>query len=95
MHEMVHDEDDQLRIDEDYLYLSKAMLPEVFKRKRNPFDIKFKEIDNPYNPDEPYWMRSACCQAYRIGACVYCYVCPKLTQEQREVKKAEIQAASH
>lgn len=91
---MVSDEADLLRIEEDYLYIAKEMSPEVFQRKRNPFDIKFREIDNPYNPSEPYWVRPSCCQAYRIGGCVYCYVCPKLTKEERETKKAEIIAAS-
>jgi ferric iron reductase protein FhuF len=95
MHSMTTDDSDQRHIDEDYYYISKEMQPEIFKRKRNPFDVKFREIDNPYNPSEPYWMRPACCQAYRIGGCVYCYVCPKLTREQRELKKAEIVAASH
>ena len=92
MHSMVTDEADKLRIDEDYLYIRNEMSLEVFKRKRNPFEMKFKEIDNPYNPSEPYWMRPACCQSYRIGEYTYCYVCPKLTREQREIKKAEIEA---
>ncbi len=90
---MVSDEADLLRIEDDYLYI-KEMSSEIFHRKRNPFDIKFKEIDNPYNPAEPYWVRPSCCQAYRIGECVYCYVCPKLTREQREAKKVEIMATT-
>lgn len=92
MKTMVSDEADLLRIEEDYRYITKEMSPDVFQRKRNPFDIKFTEIDNPYNPSETYRMRPSCCQAYRVGDYGYCYVCPKLTREQREAKKAEIMA---
>ncbi|MEI7025500.1 (2Fe-2S)-binding protein [Paenibacillus sp. y28] len=63
----------------------------VFGTARNPLNRKFRYIEDPRNPGEQVRIRASCCMAYKTGfGHGYCYTCPKLTGEQREMRKQEL-----
>lgn len=64
---------------------------ELFHLSKNPFIQKTaKYVDDPYNVGNQMLIRSACCMYYKRDNGVYCYNCPKLTDEERDTKKREI-----
>ncbi|WP_052343734.1 hypothetical protein [Bacillus massiliigorillae] len=73
--------------------LSESLSPELFHRLRNPFKHKIRYTDNPYQPGEQFIMRSACCLYDCRNNGKKCYVCPRLTEKEREKRKEEILAS--
>lgn len=88
-------EEAQLRIQDDYSFLREELAPTWFGLKRNPFQVKRKEMESPYEPGTTIKMKSTCCLAYRVdnGKYGYCYACPKMTKEERAHKKEQIAAS--
>lgn len=83
----------RLRIEDDYRYLTGQLDGEgVCGRKRNPFDVKLRLVDNPYDPEKPYYMKTSCCLFHHTEGGYYCYTCPRLTAEEREERKAAMLA---
>ncbi|NHN29253.1 (2Fe-2S)-binding protein [Paenibacillus agricola] len=81
-------------IEEDFACLQQELDGEVFGRKRNPFDINFRLIDNPRMPEEPYRIKASCCLAYLTDTGHgYCYTCPRMGEEEREEKRQKLVAA--
>ncbi|WP_211747384.1 hypothetical protein [Paenibacillus sp. Marseille-Q4541] len=70
----------------------KQFAPELFNRKKNPFDIEPVYIENPLNSEKPYRMKSACCEYYRIsdGKNRKCYTCPRMKAEERAERAEEM-----
>ena len=76
-------------IEDDYRFLTQGLNGAVFGRKRNPFDVKVRWIDNPWNPGQPMRMKTSCCMFYRTEGGTMCYACPKMTDAEREERKAQ------
>ena len=87
-------ENDERRrqIEEDYRFLIRGLGGEVFGRKRNPFDVKIRLIDNPHARGRPMAMKTSCCMFYRTEGGSMCYACPRMTDEEREGLKAAMLA---
>lgn len=70
--------------------LTESISLEVFNRKRNPFQWTRRYVANPLKPDENWVMRSSCCLFDRRADGTKCYVCPRMTPEEREVRSKEM-----
>jgi ferric iron reductase protein FhuF len=72
-------------IEEDFAYLQYELGADVFDRKRNPFDINFRQVDNPRIPGETLRIKASCCLAYLTDTGHgYCYTCPRMGEDERE-----------
>jgi len=87
-----NDPERRRRIEDDYRFLSRGLGGDVFGRKRNPFDVKIRLIDNPHAPGRPMAMKATCCMFYRTEGGSMCYACPRMTDEEREGLKAAMLA---
>jgi len=58
--------------------------PAVFRRGKDPFVIRPRYVENPWNPDVPLLIRTACCMYDRRENGETCYNCPKLKADERE-----------
>jgi ferric iron reductase protein FhuF len=86
------DQQDCMR--ENHRFLVEDLSAEYFGLKRSPFDTKKIMIDNPRCPGEQLSLKPTCCFAYRIESGKgYCYTCPRLSKEEREVKRQVILAS--
>lgn len=70
-----------------YLMMTELLSPEIFHLKRNPFKHAPRYVENPYNPEEKWMLRSSCCKWDHRKNGEKCYVCPCLTQTQRNDMK--------
>lgn len=70
-------------------YISEKAPAEVFSEKKNPFPYRCINIPNPQSEDEPMHTKSACCLYFKLSE-NYCYRCPRLTPEKRNVKYEEL-----
>ena len=80
------------QIAEDYRFLREQLDGAVFGRKKNPFDVNVRYVDNPWEPGKPLPMKATCCMYYRTEGGDFCYTCPKLTEAERAERKAAILA---
>ena len=64
--------------------------PGLFGRRKNPFVIKPRYVENPWNPAVPLLIRTACCMYDRRENGETCYNCPKLPAAERERRKRQI-----
>ncbi|WP_010275552.1 hypothetical protein [Paenibacillus senegalensis] len=84
--ELIRDDFEALRI---------GLQPSVFGIPKNPFNVKIRWIDSPHVQGESIRMRSSCCHAYYTETDHgYCYSCPRMREEEREVKKRAMLAAN-
>ncbi|NOV01437.1 (2Fe-2S)-binding protein [Paenibacillus planticolens] len=93
MKEQAGSEEEQLRIEEEWTFVSQSMSGQVFGRAGNPLQVKFIFLDYPGAPGEPdtqIRMKSACCMFYRTEGGYYCYTCPRMKPSEREERKAQI-----
>jgi len=90
--EHVGDDSKRRQIEDDYRFLRKELEGAVFGRKKNPFDAKIRLIENPWEPGKHLHMKTACCMYYRTEGGDYCYTCPRLTEAERDGRKAAILA---
>lgn len=89
--------DDSLkrRISSDFHFLTQGLGADVFGRKKNPFNMKLRTVENPFKPGCQTYIKAACCLAYRtdnpedIGH-EYCFTCPRLSAQKREEYKTLI-----
>ena len=81
------------RFQRDYELLLR-LAPEVFNRKRNPFEFKPRYLDSPYSPGKKLIMRSSCCMYDKRENGVKCYSCPRLLPAEREEMKTKIESAA-
>ncbi|WEK54788.1 MAG: IucA/IucC family C-terminal-domain containing protein [Candidatus Cohnella colombiensis] len=80
------------RLDEDFTLLE-TLPAQCFNRKRkNPFQHSPRFIDNPYDPGKQIMVRSACCLYDKRDNGVKCYNCPRLKEDDRAEKRAQIEA---
>ncbi|MEF3353428.1 hypothetical protein PV403_09585 [Paenibacillus sp. GYB006] len=65
---------------------------DVFNGKKNPFDLEPVYIENPLNAEEPFRMKDACCEFYRVsdGKNRKCFTCPRMTAEERNARAEEM-----
>lgn len=75
-----------------FTLLSESVAPEHFKRNRNPFKYTMRYTDNPYHKGGRFVMRSSCCLYDRRENGEKCYVCPRLTEDERQEMRVKIQA---
>jgi ferric iron reductase protein FhuF len=94
---MEHFPDDSKRkqIADDYRFLSEELEGAIFDRKKNPFDVKIRYIESPWEPGKLLHMKTACCMYYRTKGGDYCYTCPKLSEAERVKRKAAIIAGKN
>lgn len=78
------------RLEKDYHILSKELSGDVFGTRRNPFNIEFRTIPSWKDPSVTLRQKSGCCLYYRTEGGTYCYTCPRMTDEQRELRKQEL-----
>lgn len=70
-----------------------ALPSRYFDLNKNPFTLKLTTIDNPWNPEQPLWLKPSCCLAYRTESKPgYCYTCPRMKESEREERKLKILA---
>jgi ferric iron reductase protein FhuF len=76
------------RLSHDTDMLFYRLEPGIFGRKRNPFDIKFRMVENPKQPGSMMRLKASCCLAFKTDTGHgYCYTCPRLTDAERERMK--------
>ncbi|WP_134703122.1 (2Fe-2S)-binding protein [Ammoniphilus sp. YIM 78166] len=79
-------------INNDFYALLKDLDLTRLELKSNPFDVSFKWIEDATVPDKQIRQRSTCCLAYkRSNHPGHCYSCPRMSAEEREIKKQLIQ----
>lgn len=62
---------------------------ELFGLRKNPYVHKARYIPSPRKENEQLIIRSSCCMYYKRENGKKCYVCPLLTDEQRQQRKEE------
>lgn len=87
------DEATKQRAADDYQYLKDELRPDVFGMKRNPFRVKTRKIESLVDPDQQVCLNTACCLLYRTADGDYCYACPRLKEEEREIRRKNYRAA--
>ncbi|WP_193726589.1 (2Fe-2S)-binding protein [Paenibacillus guangzhouensis] len=86
------DEVQRIHLAEDMDVLRHQLPPAVFGRVRNPFLVKFRYMDSPYEAGKKIKLKSACCLAYKTEESSYCLTCPRLSEAERSRRVAEYQA---
>jgi len=71
---------------------AKQLHPEIFGRKKNPFDLRFRYIEHPTDPSQQIQMRPSCCLYHTLPGVEYCYNCPKLTENDRAERREKLKA---
>ena len=72
--------------------LSRGLAPSDFARKRNPFCWLPRYTDNPWQPGGYMIIRSSCCMFDCRQGGQKCYNCPRLTKEERDIRRAAVLA---
>ncbi|KHF38382.1 hypothetical protein [Halalkalibacter okhensis] len=80
-----------LTIERDHEML-KTLPPDIFGLKRNPFDLTFRYVDSWKDPDLKVRIKGACCMSYLKAEGNYCYACPKLTNEERNLRAQQLKS---
>lgn len=75
------------RLVDDYYFLTKELSPYIFGRTQNPFDVKFRMVEDLRDPEQQIRMNNVCCQYVRTEEGVYCYNCPRMTDDDREARR--------
>ncbi|USG66192.1 (2Fe-2S)-binding protein [Brevibacillus ruminantium] len=75
-------------MEEDYHFVTAEMAPEIFGRKKNPYQTKLSFVKSPRDPEAMIPRKATCCLAYRTeNGHGYCYTCPRISEEEREEKR--------
>jgi hypothetical protein len=83
-------------IEEDFCYMKDGIDGELFGRKRNPYDIKFRFVESLQVPGEQVRIKPACCMAYRTETDHgYCYTCPRIDSAERDRVKEQYLIKQH
>lgn len=70
----------------------KTMEPEIFGRKKNPFDLRFRCIEHLIDPEQQIQLRPSCCLYHTLPGAEYCYNCPKLNEKDRAERRKRARA---
>jgi ferric iron reductase protein FhuF len=82
---------EQQTIVEDFAFLQHELSGDVFGRKRNPFDIEPRRIENPKVPGETCMMKATCCLAYLTDTDHgFCYTCPRMGETERAQRRLKL-----
>lgn len=79
------------RLERDYRLLQ-TLEPASFGRKKNPFDLRFRDVEHPTDPAQQVRLRPSCCLYHTLPEGEYCYTCPKLNERDRAALRAKQQA---
>ncbi|GGO01417.1 (2Fe-2S)-binding protein [Saccharibacillus kuerlensis] len=79
------------RLEQAY-HILKNLDSDIFGRKKNPFDIRFRYVEHPTDPSQQMQMRPSCCLYHMLPRAEYCYNCPKLNEKDRAERRARVQA---
>ncbi|MCS7463955.1 (2Fe-2S)-binding protein [Paenibacillus doosanensis] len=86
-------EEQRERLNHDLDQLLRGLDPAVFGRPKNPFDIRFRMMENPRKPGEQMRIKAVCCLAYKTDTGHgYCFTCPRLSERERQEKIDKIKA---
>ncbi|MFB9277132.1 hypothetical protein [Cohnella cellulosilytica] len=75
------------RLEQDFYFLRQEVPPSVFHLSSNPFDHRARMVPHIENPGLQVQLKPACCRYYRTESGVYCYTCPLLDDEDREIRR--------
>ncbi|MET3289379.1 UNVERIFIED_CONTAM: ferric iron reductase protein FhuF [Brevibacillus sp. OAP136] len=78
------------RISADYDYLKSELSPDVFGRKKNPFDVKIRYIPDWRDESKQVRQKNVCCLYYLTEGAHYCYTCPRMKESERAVRAEEL-----
>lgn len=81
-------------LQEDYHFLTQELDPQVFGRKKNPFQLKARFIEALMDPNKSVRIRGSCCLYFQTQEGEYCYNCPRISEEGRALKKQRFQTVS-
>ncbi|OWA37603.1 hypothetical protein B9G55_06000 [Saccharibacillus sp. O16] len=79
------------QLERDYR-LHKTLEPDVFGRKKNPFDLRLRYVEHPTDPAQQIQLRPSCCLYHTLPSGQYCYTCPKLNERERAELRAKARA---
>jgi ferric iron reductase protein FhuF len=80
------------RFEQDYELLKQGLKPDVFGRRKNPFEHKPRYIDSLRDPNKKVIMRSSCCMYDRRENGEKCFNCPQMLPEEREARRENFRA---
>jgi len=76
------------KIEDDFGHLFNNLPLEQLQLKRNPFDANFIWINHMSESNKSIRQRIVCCFAYKTGKHNgYCYSCPQMNAEERELRR--------
>lgn len=79
------------KVQADFSFLTKELAPSIFKLNKNPLNITYRMIESPREEGTLIRMKPSCCLYYQTeGARSKCYGCPRLSDEERAIKKKEM-----
>ncbi|CAG7617203.1 hypothetical protein PAESOLCIP111_01994 [Paenibacillus solanacearum] len=87
------EEDVSTRIAADARFLKEGLDPVPLNRVKSPFDVKLRYVEGVKDPEQRISLKSSCCMYFRTGSGTYCYTCPRLTEQQRAARLAELRSA--
>ncbi|CAM3467741.1 MULTISPECIES: (2Fe-2S)-binding protein [Saccharibacillus] len=70
----------------------KTLEPELFGRKKNPFDLRFRYVEHLTDPEQRIQLRPSCCLYHMLPGAQYCYNCPKLNERDRAERREQVKA---
>ncbi|WP_100373585.1 hypothetical protein [Bacillus sp. FJAT-45037] len=82
-------DDERVQINSDLKTL-RELDSATFGLKRNPYKVSFRYVDSWWEPVEPLRVKAACCMSYVGQSGKKCFLCPKLTKDERTVRGQEI-----
>jgi len=75
------------RLMQDYMYLKEEIDSQVFGRKRNPFNVKFRMVEHMEDSEKQVRMKHVCCLYHKTENGYYCYTCPYMREEERAARR--------
>jgi ferric iron reductase protein FhuF len=75
------------QLEKDFYFLRQKLPPSVFHLTCNPFDHQVQMVPHIEDPNLQDQIKPACCMYYRTESGVYCYTCPHLNDEEREIRR--------
>ncbi|WP_172193638.1 (2Fe-2S)-binding protein [Saccharibacillus qingshengii] len=70
----------------------KTLEPDLFGRKKNPFDLRFRYTPHLTHPTEQIQLRPSCCLYHMLPGAEYCYNCPKISEQDRAERRERVRA---
>lgn len=83
------DEDDAAVCFRNSYSILKDLSPSWFDYSRNPFQAKIRYTEDIAEPGKSVMIRNRCCLYYCTEGGSLCYICPRLTEEERSRRRVE------